>query len=141
MLPGLRSLPSNHVVSNDTKAYLGENKMMIMLKNKRNALLIAAATLAIAGSASALDLEKAHQTAIKNCVNWNGESNEYCTCVQEKIRADLSNDSYSAMLEYAQAYEDGRRADLAAMQVNTKLSTALEPVDGAIAAAEGACKS
>ena len=115
---------------------------MTMLKNKRSTLLVAAATaITLSGGASAIDLEKARDTAIKNCVNWNGLSNEYCTCVQEQVRAGLSEDSYSAMLQFAEAYEQGRRADLAAMQVDTKLSTALEPVDGAVAAAESSCKS
>lgn len=116
--------------------------MMTMLKNKRSTLFIAAtAAITLSGSASAIDLEKAHETAIQNCVNWNGLSNDYCTCVQERVRAGLSDDSYSAMLQFAQAYEEGRRADLAAMQVDIKLSTALEPVDGAVAAAQNACKS
>lgn len=115
--------------------------MTAILKNTAFALLSASVIFAAGGSASAVDLEKAHETAIRNCVNWNGLSNEYCSCVQGKVRAGLSNDSYSAMLEYAQAYEDNRRADLALMQVDTKLSTALEPVDAAVAAAEKACNS
>ncbi len=114
--------------------------MTTMLKNAKSALIVAMASLAIAGSASAIDLEKAHETAIRNCVNWNGLSTEYCSCVQDKVRAGLPSDSYTAMLMYAQAYEENRRADLAAMQVDTKLSTALEPVDAAVTAAESACK-
>ncbi len=114
--------------------------MMIMLKDNISAFLFASATLAVAVNAQALDLEKAHQTAIQNCVNWNGASNEYCSCVQERVRAGLSDDSYSAMLEFAQAYDENRRADLAAMQVDTRLAEALKPVDSAVAAAENACK-
>lgn len=90
--------------------------------------------------ALALDIEKAHSTAIQNCVNWNGLSQEYCACVQEKVRADLPSDSYMAMMQYAQAYEEKRRADLAAMQVDVKLSKALEPVDAVVAEAKQACK-
>jgi len=115
--------------------------MKKMLKNASIALAFVLITPSLANTASAIDLEKAHQTAIQNCVNWNGLSNEYCTCVQEKVRADLPGDSYSAMLQYAQAYEENRRADLAAMQVNTKLSTALEPVEAVVSAAESSCKS
>jgi hypothetical protein len=115
--------------------------MKMMLKNASYALVFALTVPALVSTASAIDLEKAHQTAIQNCVNWNGLSNEYCTCVQDKIRADLPDESYSAMLQYAQAYEENRRADLAAMQVDAKLSTALEPVDAAVSDAESACKS
>ena len=115
--------------------------MIKMLKNASYAVVFALVTPSLVNTASAIDLEKAHQTAIQNCVNWNGHSNEYCTCVQEKIRADLPSDSYSAMLQFAQAYEENRRADMAAMQVDTKISTALEPVDAAVSAAESACKS
>ncbi len=114
--------------------------MTTMLKKASSALVTASAFLAIASSASAIDLQKAHETAIRNCVNWNGLSSEYCSCVQDRVRAGLSNDSYTAMLMFAQAYEENRRADLAAMQVDTKLSTALEPVDDAVNAAENACK-
>ncbi|MGI9493762.1 MAG: hypothetical protein ACR2QF_15305 [Geminicoccaceae bacterium] len=115
--------------------------MKVMLKNTSYALAFALMAPALVSTASAIDLEKAHHTAIQNCVNWNGLSNEYCKCVQEKIRADLPNESYSAMLQFAQAYEENRRADLAAMQVDAKLSTALEPVDAVVSAAESACKS
>ena len=115
--------------------------MKTLQKNASTALITVVASLAFTGSALAIDMDKAHQTAIQNCINWKGESNEYCTCVQEKVRSDLSNDSYSAMLQYAQAYEEKRRADLAAMQVDADLSRALEPVDAAVSAAEQACKS
>lgn len=91
--------------------------------------------------AQTLDVEKAHSTAIQNCVNWNGETKEYCACVQDKVRADLSSDSYMAMMQFAQAYEENRRADLAAMQVDTKLSKALEPVDSVVAQAQQSCKN
>ncbi|MEM9442110.1 MAG: hypothetical protein AAGA73_16845 [Pseudomonadota bacterium] len=90
--------------------------------------------------ALALDIEKAHSTAIQNCVNWNGLSQEYCACVQDRVRAGLPSDSYMAMMQYAQAYEEQRRADLAAMQVDAKLSKALEPVDAVVSEAKQACK-
>lgn len=99
-----------------------------------------AACLSLSSSLAALDIEKAHSAAIQNCVNWNGESSEYCTCVQDKVRASLPSDSYMAMMQFAQAYEEDRRADLAAMQVDTKLSTALEPVDAVVNEAQLACK-
>lgn len=105
------------------------------------AFVSSAALVAASGGSMALDIEKAHTTAIQNCVNWNGESPEYCTCVQDKVRADLPNDSYTAMMEFAQAYEENRRADMAAMQVDAKLSKALEPVDAIVTAAQQACKS
>ena len=95
----------------------------------------------LSGGAMAVDMEKAHSTAIQNCVNWNGLSEEYCTCVQDKVRADLSSDSYTAMMEYAQAYQENRRADMAAMQVNAEMSKALEPVDAVVDEAKQACKS
>ena len=100
-----------------------------------------AACLSLSSGPMALDIEKAHSTAIQNCVNWNGESTEYCTCVQDRVRADLPDDSYMAMMQFAQAYEEDRRADLAAMQVDTKLSKALEPVDTVVNEAQQACKS
>ncbi|MGI9506721.1 MAG: hypothetical protein ACR2RE_27080 [Geminicoccaceae bacterium] len=115
--------------------------MTRMLKNASLALLSASTLIAASNSGMAIDMDKAHQTAIQNCVNWNGLSSEYCACVQDKVRSDLTNESYSAMLEFAQAYDENRRADLAAMQVNTELSKALEPVDAVIDAAESACKS
>ena len=96
--------------------------------------------LSFSNETQALDMEKAHSTAIQNCVNWNGLPQEYCTCVQDKVRADLPSESYMAMMEYAQAYEENRRADLAAMQVNAELSRALEPVDAVVAEAKQACK-
>lgn len=114
--------------------------MKTLVKTASITLIAAAAALSLAGNALAIDLDKAHQTAIKNCMNWKGLSNEHCTCVQDKVRTGLSDDSYSAMLQYAQAFEENRRADLAAMQVNASLSKALEPVDAALAAAEQACK-
>jgi hypothetical protein len=89
----------------------------------------------------ALDIEKAHETAIQNCVNWNGETQEFCACVQNRVRADLSSDSYMAMMKYAEAYQENRRADLAAMQVDVSLSKALESVDGVMTTAQKACKS
>lgn len=92
--------------------------------------------------ATALDMEKAHVTAIQNCVNWNGsEAAEYCTCVQDKVRADLPGDSYMAMMQFAEAYRENRRADMAAMQVDAEMSKALEPVDAVVSAAEATCKS
>ncbi|MGI9510506.1 MAG: hypothetical protein ACR2QJ_14295 [Geminicoccaceae bacterium] len=100
-----------------------------------------AACLSLSGGLAALDMEKAHSAAIQNCVSWNGESNEYCTCVQDRVRAGLPGDSYMAMMEFAQAYEEDRRADLAAMQVNIKLSKALEPVDAVVNEAQQACRS
>lgn len=112
-----------------------------MLKLASLAVLSTTALIAASSGVSALDLEKAHSTAIQNCVNWNGESTEYCTCVQDTVRGDLPNESYSAMLEFAQAYEEDRRADLAAMQVDAKLSRALEPVIAVVVEAEEACKS
>ena len=99
------------------------------------------ASFAIGSGAVALDLEKAHSTAIQNCVNWNGLSQEYCSCVQDRVRADLPNESYIAMMEYAQAYQENRRADMAAMQVNADMSKALEPVDAVVEEAKQACKS
>lgn len=110
------------------------------LKSVPIALCAFAAYLPFSSSVAALDIEKAHSTAIQNCVNWNGESQEYCGCVQDKVRAGLSGDSYVAMMQFAQAYEENRRADLAAMQVDTKLSKALEPVDAVVAEAQEACK-
>lgn len=104
------------------------------------AISLLAVGLSISGGSIALDMEKAHSAAIKNCVNWNGFSTEYCTCVQDKVRSDLSSDSYMAMMEFAQAYEENRRADMAAMQVDTKLSKALEPVDAVVNEAKQACK-
>ncbi|MGI9452623.1 MAG: hypothetical protein ACR2QH_18565 [Geminicoccaceae bacterium] len=100
-----------------------------------------AACLPFACASMALDMEKAHSTAIRNCVNWNGETQEYCACVQDRVRTGLSGDSYMAMMQYAQAYQENRRADLAAMQVDTKLSKALEPVDAVVTEAQQACKS
>ncbi|MEZ5931076.1 MAG: hypothetical protein R3F54_03850 [Alphaproteobacteria bacterium] len=94
----------------------------------------------VGDGANALDLEKAHATAIQNCMNWNGESRDYCTCVQDKVRAGLPGESYMAMMEFAQAYEENRRADLAAMQVDAKLSKALEPVDAVVTGAKEACQ-
>ncbi|MDH3664019.1 MAG: hypothetical protein OEU92_29070 [Alphaproteobacteria bacterium] len=99
-----------------------------------------AACLSFGSVAMELDIEKAHSTAIQNCINWNGDSREYCSCVQDRIRAGLSGDSYAAMMQYAQAYEESRRADLAAMQVNAELSRALEPVDAVVNEAQQACK-
>ena len=96
--------------------------------------------LPLNGAALALDIDKAHVTAIQNCVNWHGETRDYCTCVQDKLRADLPGGSYLAMMQYAEAYEQNRRADLAAMQVDAELSKALEPVDAVVAAAENACR-
>lgn len=115
--------------------------MRSMIRNASLAFFSTALLCAGAVGAEEIDLEKAHSTAIQNCVNWNGESTDYCTCVQEKMRADLPDESYSAMLQYAQAYEESRRADLASMQVDTKLSKALEPVDAVVIAAEQACRS
>ena len=100
-----------------------------------------AASISLSSSSMALDVEKAHATAIQNCVNWNGESEEYCTCIQDRVRAGLSSDSYLAMMEFAQAYQEDRRADLAAMQVDAKMSKALEPVDAVINEAQQACSS
>lgn len=100
----------------------------------------ALACLSFGSVAVELDIEKAHSSAIQNCINWNGESQEYCSCVQDKVRADLSGDSYMAMMQYAQAYEEARRADLAAMQVNAELSKALEPVNAVVNDAQEACK-
>lgn len=97
--------------------------------------------LSFGNPSMALDIEKAHSSAVQNCVNWNGETQEYCSCVQDKVRAGLSNDSYMAMMQYAEAYEENRRADLAAMQVDTKLSKALEPVDAVVNEAQQACRS
>lgn len=92
------------------------------------------------GGVLALDMEKAHSTAIQNCINWNGLSQDYCACVQDRVRASLSGDSYMAMMEFAQAYQENRRADLAAMQVNADMSKALEPVDAVVTEAKQACK-
>lgn len=103
--------------------------------------VLSIAGLVAAGGVMALDIDKAHESAIKNCVNWNGESVDYCSCVQNKVRTDLPEESYEAMLEFAQAYQEDRRADLAAMQVDAELSRALEPVNDAIAAAEQACRT
>ena len=114
--------------------------MQPFLKLSSMALGALLSTLSFGTAALALDLERAHSTAIKNCVNWNGLSQEYCSCVQDRIRAGLPNDSYVAMMQYAQAYEEKRRADLAAMQVDAKLSRALEPVDAVVAEAKQACK-
>jgi|GEM_PF-3707226 len=97
------------------------------------------ACLPFSSASVALDIEKAHTTAIQNCVNWNGETKQYCTCVQDRVRTNLSGDSYVAMMEFAQAYEENRRADMAAMQVDTKLSKALEPVDAVVNEAKQAC--
>ena len=94
----------------------------------------------LASGMAAVDIDKAHTTAIQNCVNWNGESKEYCTCVQERVRSNLSSDSYTAMMEFAQAYQENRRADMAAMQVNAEMSKALEPVDAVVNEAKQACK-
>ncbi|MEM9626799.1 MAG: hypothetical protein AAGA21_11255 [Pseudomonadota bacterium] len=99
------------------------------------------ASFAVGGGAIALDLEKAHSTAIQNCVNWNGLSQEYCSCVQDRVRAGLPSESYVAMMEYAQAYQENRRSDMAAMQVNADMSKALEPVDAVVEEAKQACKS
>ncbi|MEM7043728.1 MAG: hypothetical protein AAF543_13035 [Pseudomonadota bacterium] len=98
------------------------------------------ASIAISNSAVALDMEKAHSTAIQNCINWNGHSQEYCSCVQDRVRAGLPSESYVAMMEYAQAYQENRRADMAAMQVNADMSKALEPVDAVVNEAQQACK-
>lgn len=115
--------------------------MQNIVKRPMLYVLSIAGALAASGGVMALDVEKAHQSAIKNCVNWNGESVDYCSCVQNKIRTDLPKESYEAMLEFAQAYQEDRRADLAAMQVDTRLSKALEPVNDATAAAEQACRT
>ena len=104
------------------------------------AIGVALACLSFGSVAMELDIEKAHSTAIQNCISWNGETQEYCSCVQERVRAGLPGDSYMAMMQYAQAYEEDRRADLAAMQVNTKLSKALEPVNAVVNEAQQACK-
>lgn len=115
-----------------------------MLKLSKLAMIASgaiAACLPLGSGPMALDVEKAHSTAIRNCVNWNGDTQEYCTCVQDKVRAGLSSDSYMAMMQFAQAYQENRRADLAAMQVDTKLSKALEPVDAVVNDAQQACKS
>lgn len=71
--------------------------------------------MVITSHVMAIDLDKAHQTAIKNCINWNGLFSEYCTCVQDRVHASLSDDSYNAMMQLAEAYQENRRADLAAM--------------------------
>ena len=105
------------------------------------AVVTIAAFFSLGVGAQTLDVEKAHSAAIQNCVNWNGETKEYCACVQDKVRADLSSDSYMAMMQFAQAYEENRRADLAAMQVDTKLSKALEPVDAVVSQAQQTCKN
>lgn len=101
---------------------------------------VLAVSLSLGSASMALDIEKAHSSAVQNCVNWYGETKEYCTCVQDKVRADLSSDSYMAMMQFAEAYEENRRADLAAMQVDVKLSKALEPVDAVVTEAQQACK-
>jgi len=98
------------------------------------------AYLPLPSDAATVDVEKAHATAIRNCVNWNGKTLVYCTCVQDKVRADLSNESYLAMMKFAEAYQQKRRADLAAMQVDMELSKALEPVDDVVTAAQDSCK-
>ena len=118
-----------------------EELMSRSLKSVSVAFGAFAACLSFSSGLSALDIEKAHSAAIQNCVNWNGLSSEYCTCVQDKVRASLPGDSYMAMMQFAQAYEEDRRADLAAMQVDTKLSKALEPVDAVVNDAQLACKS
>ncbi len=115
--------------------------MSVLSKLAPTALGALAISLSLGSASMALDIEKAHSSAVQNCVNWNGETKEYCSCVQDKVRAGLSSDSYMAMMQYAQAYEENRRADLAAMQVNTKLSKALEPVDAVVTEAEQACRS
>lgn len=97
-------------------------------------------SLGLSTGVAAFDMEKAHATAIKNCVNWNGLSEKYCTCVQDRVRAGLPNDSYLAVMQFAQAYEENRRADMAAMQVDVKVSKALEPVDAVVNEAKQACK-
>ncbi len=114
--------------------------MQPFLKLSSIAFSVLLPLFSLGNGALALDIEKAHSTAINNCVNWNGLPQEYCTCVQDKVRAGLPSDSYTAMMQYAQAYEENRRADLAAMQVNAKLSRALEPVDAVVAEAKQACK-
>jgi hypothetical protein len=114
--------------------------MQTFLKVLSIALGVLLPSLAIGNASLALDIEKAHSTAIQNCVNWNGLPQEYCACVQDRVRAGLSSDSYMAMMQYAQAYEENRRADLAAMQVDAELSRALEPVDAVVAEAKQACK-
>ncbi len=111
------------------------------LKVASVALVGLATCLPLGDGPAALDMNEAHETAIRNCVNWNGETQEYCSCVQDKVRADLTSDSYMAMMQYAQAYQENRRADLAAMQVDAGLSKALEPVDAVVTAAQRACKS
>ena len=115
-----------------------------MIRYKTLACMILGGMLASVSAISeslALDIEKAHETAIQNCVNWNGETQEFCACVQDRVRTDLSSDSYMAMMQYAEAYQENRRADLAAMQVDVSLSKALESVDGVMTAAQKACKS
>ncbi len=115
--------------------------MSVLSKLAPTALGVLAMSLSLSSASMALDIEKAHSSAVQNCVNWNGESKEYCSCVQDRVRAELSSDSYMAMMQFAQAYEENRRADLAAMQVDTKLSEALEPVDAVLNEAEQACRS
>jgi hypothetical protein len=114
--------------------------MKPFLKLSSIALAALLPSLSISSGSLALDMEKAHSTAIQNCVNWNGLSQEYCSCVQDRVRASLPSDSYTAMMQYAQAYEENRRAELAAMQVDADLSRALEPVDAVVAEAKQACK-
>jgi hypothetical protein len=102
--------------------------------------------IAAAQGAAALDLDQAHQAAIDNCVSWQQDtgskiSRDYCTCVQDRVRSTLPDDSYSAMLEFASAYKENRRRDLARMQVDEELALALEPVDSAVTDAEAACRS
>ena len=115
--------------------------MSVLSKFAPTALGGLAVYLSLGSASMALDIEKAHSSAVQNCVNWNGETQEYCSCVQDKVRAGLSSDSYIAMMQFAQAYEENRRADLAAMQVDTKLSEALEPVDAVVTEAQQACRS
>ena len=101
---------------------------------------VAMAFAPVTGGMAAVDIDKAHSTAIQNCINWNGDSKEYCTCVQDRVRTNLSSESYVAMMEFAQAYQENRRADMAAMQVNAEMSKALEPVDAVVTEARQACK-
>lgn len=115
--------------------------MSVLSKLAPTALGGLVVSLSLSSASMALDIEKAHSSAVQNCINWNGETQEYCSCVQDKVRAGLSSDSYMAIMQFAQAYEENRRADLAAMQVDTKLSKALEPVDAVVTEAQQACKS
>jgi len=43
-------------------------------------------------------------------------------------------------MKATEAYQQKRRADLAAMQVDMELSKALEPVDDVVTAAQDSCK-